>query len=241
MKTPSIARLLALIGLSSAGVLALVLLPVQEWTGRFLDWVQGIGAWGPVVVIAAIVLACVLFIPGSLMTLGAGFLFGIPLGTVTVSIGSTLGASAAFFLGRTLTRDLVERRITTHPRFHAIDRAVGSQGFKVVLLVRLSPLFPFNFLNYALGVTKVTFRDYVLASWIGMLPGTVMYVYLGSAAHGLSDALQGKVRSGPEQKALFVIGLVATIVVTGYVTRIARQALATTEEPCPTQPPQTSP
>ena len=136
-----------------------------------------------------------------------------------------MGASLAFWLGRTLARGLVEKRLAGNSRFNALDQAVAAGGFKIVLLTRLSPLFPFTLLNYAFGLTKVRFRDYVLASWIGMLPGTVMYVYLGSTVKELADVAAGKVEGGPARLVLFFVGLAATVVVTVYVTRLARRAL----------------
>ena len=107
------------------------------------------------------------------------------------------------FTGRTLARGFIEAKISHNPRFRAIDQAVKHEGFKIVLLTRLSPVFPFNLLNYAFGLTPVSLRDYFLASWIGMLPGTVMYVYLGSAAKNLADLAAGKVEGGTGQQALF--------------------------------------
>src|ERR687883_71015 len=147
---------------------------------------------GLVVLAAAYALAC-LVVPGSLMTLAAGSLFGVVVGTAVVSLASVTGASLAFWLGRTLARDLVEKRLAGNPRFRALDQAVAAGGFKIVLLTRLSPLFPFTLLNYAFGLTRVRFRDYVLASWVGMLPGTVMYVYLGSTVKELADVAAGNV------------------------------------------------
>jgi len=204
---------------------AVFLLPAKGYLVGFLEWVQGMGLWGPVCLVGLYVVACLLFIPGSLLTRGAGFLFGVAWGTIAVSIGSTLGATAAFLVGRTLARDWIEQKVAAKRSFQAVDRAVGRQGFKIVLLTRLSPLFPFNLLNFAFGLTSVSLLDYVLASWIGMLPGTVMYVYLGSAAKGLADLAAGKVEGGVGQKVLFAIGLVVAIVLAVLVARIARSAL----------------
>jgi len=167
----------------------------------------------------------VLFVPGSILTLGAGFLFGVVYGTIAVSIGSVLGATASFLIGRTLLRGAMEKRIAAYPRFQAIDRAVGEQGFKIVLLTRLSPVFPFNLLNYAFGLTKVRLWQYVLASLIGMIPGTLMYVYLGSALKSLAEVAAGTPKGGTPQTVFFVVGLVMTIVATVVITRVARRAL----------------
>jgi uncharacterized membrane protein YdjX (TVP38/TMEM64 family) len=186
------------------------------------------GAWGSLLVGVVYVLATLLLIPGSLLTIGAGFVLGVVVGTLTVSIASTVGAAAAFLLGRGLVRPWVQARIASSPKFRALDEAVRREGFKVVFLIRLSPLFPFEFLNYGLGLTNISFRDYVLASWIGMLPGTVMYVYLGSTLESLADLAAGRPRGGVGEKVLFGIGLATTIVVTVLVTRLARKALRDT-------------
>jgi uncharacterized membrane protein YdjX (TVP38/TMEM64 family) len=167
----------------------------------------------------------VLFVPGSLLTLGAGFVFGVAKGTVIVSVGSTAGAAAAFIVARSLAHDWVARRIARRPTLSAIGRAVETEGFKIVLLTRLSPVFPFNLLNYAYGLTSVPFSTYVLASWIGMLPGTIMYVYLGSAANSLAALVSGEAPRSASQQALFVLGLAATVAVVLIVTRRARRAL----------------
>ncbi len=113
------------------------------------------------------VVASVFFLPGSVLTLGAGFLFGVPVGFRSAWIGATLGACAVFFVGRTLARDWIAAKVAGNSKFAAVDEAVGKEGFKIVFLLRLSPLFPFNFLNYALGLTKVSFKHYALASLIG--------------------------------------------------------------------------
>ena len=228
MKKADTLRALALLSLIAAAVAGLIVLSVNvplrealgESLGRFRGW-----AWGPVVFAAVYALAC-LVLPGSIITLAAGSLFGVVVGTAVVSLASVTGASLAFWLGRTLARGLVEKRLAGNPRFRALDQAVAAGGFKIVLLTRLSPLFPFTLLNYAFGLTKVRFRDYVLASWIGMLPGTMMYVYLGSSVKELADVATGNVESGPPARlVLFFVGLAATVIVTGFVTRLARRAL----------------
>src|SRR5262249_10857542 len=156
-----------------------------------------------------------LLIPGSFLTLGGGATFGL-WAVAPISLGSTAAAGVVFLFSRYLARQWVEERIGSR-RFQALDRAVGEQGFKIVLLTRLSPVFPFNFLNYAYGLTQVRFRDYLLASWIGMLPGTFLYVYIGSLG---AEAVAGQ--KSPAEWAFFGIGLALTIVVTALVTRLAR-------------------
>jgi uncharacterized membrane protein YdjX (TVP38/TMEM64 family) len=190
-----------------------------------LEAIARLGAWGPVLFVLLYVAATVLFLPGSILTLGAGVVFGLARGAVIVSISATLGATAAFLVGRYLARDWVAGKIEGNQKFKAIDEAVAREGWKIVGLTRLSPVFPFNLLNYAFGLTRVSLWHYVLASWIGMMPGTVMYVYLGSVAGDLAAA-GGRASRTPAEWALYAVGLAATIGVTVYVTRLARRALA---------------
>ena len=192
-----------------------------------LEWVNGLGALGAVAFIALYILATIAFFPGSILTLGAGVVFGIGLGSLYVFIGATLGATAAFLVGRYLARGWVSRKIAGNIKFRAIDEAVGREGFKIVLLTRLSPIFPFNLLNYAYGVTGVSLKDYILAS-IGMIPGTILYVYIGSLAGSIATLGTGtQPVANPEvQWAIRIFGFIATVAVTVYVTRVARKALA---------------
>lgn len=215
-----------------AGVLAAVLLVVlakvfnvQLLIRRALDGIALLGPLGPVVFIAVYILACVLFIPGSILTLGAGVLFGVIRGSIFVSLASTTGATAAFLVGRYLARAWVAGKIEGNAKFKAIDEAVAREGWKIVGLTRLSPIFPFNLLNYAFGLTRVRLRDYLVASWIGMMPGTIMYVYIGSLAGDIATLGAGSRSKTAGEWTLYVIGLAATVIVTLYVTRIARKAL----------------
>ncbi len=200
-------------------------LPVKDWLIWALEWTDGLGFWGPVFVVAFYVVACVFLLPGSILTLGAGFLFKVPLGVVTVSVASTLGACAAFGVGRTVAHNWIAGKVAKNEKFAAIDEAVAQQGFKIVLLTRLSPIFPFNLLNYAFGLTNISFLKYALGSWIGMIPGTLMYVYFGAGLRSLADVAAGNVGKGMAGRLFFWFGLAATIAVTVFVTRIARNAL----------------
>jgi len=188
--------------------------------------IQELGALGVLLFILGYALATVAFVPGSLLTLAAGAVYGIGRGTAIVLVAATIGASLAFLVARYIARSAVETRLRGHEKFSAIDRAVGRQGFKIVLLLRLSPIFPFNALNYALGLTRVRFRDYLLAS-IGMLPGTLLYVYYGKAAGSVAELAAGRemMDRGVWHYVALAIGLVATIVVTAVITRSARRAL----------------
>jgi uncharacterized membrane protein YdjX (TVP38/TMEM64 family) len=198
---------------------------IQELLKSALDWVTSLGPWRPVPFIVIYILATILFIPGSILTLGAGVLFGVVLGSIYVSIGATIGAAGAFLVGRYLARGWVEKRIKGNPKFEAIDQAVAQEGWKIVGLTRLSPVFPFNLLNYAFSVTQVSLKDYFFSTWIGITPGTVLYVYLGSLAGSLTRLGRSKAHTLAEW-AFYAVGLIATVAVTIYVTQIAKKALA---------------
>ena len=190
-----------------------------------LDRISSLGALAPLAFIAIYVIACVLFIPGSILTIGAGVIFGVVKGSIYVSIAATLGATAAFIVGRYFARDWIARKLEGNSRFNAIDEAVGREGWKIVALTRLSPVFPFNLLNYAFGLTKVRLRDYVIASWAGMIPGTVLYVYIGAISGDLARAAGSGAARTPAGWAFNVLGLLATIAVAAYATRIGARAL----------------
>jgi uncharacterized membrane protein YdjX (TVP38/TMEM64 family) len=165
-------------------------------------------------------------VPGSALTPGAGLVYGTFIGVLIVSPASVLGATGSFLIARYFARDWVERRLRVYPKFSAIDRAVEKQGFKVVLLMRLQPVLPFVLLNYALGLTRVRLRDYVVASWIGMLPATIVYVYIGSALKNVSDLFSGGMaKHSPAGLALFWGGLAAGAVFLWLFTRMAKRAL----------------
>ncbi len=192
---------------------------------RFAAWVQGLGVWGPIVFATGYAVATVAMVPGSLLTLAAGAIFGLGTGLLTVFVGAATGATLAFLLARTVARSWIERRLEGHQRFATIDRAVGEAGLKIAFLLRLSPAFPFNLLNYALGLTRVTLRDYVTAH-LGMLPGALLYVYYGRLAGAVAEAVSGApVERGAGYYTLLGVGLVATVAVTTVVTRIATRAL----------------
>jgi uncharacterized membrane protein YdjX (TVP38/TMEM64 family) len=196
-----------------------------------LEQIQGLGAVGAIAFIALYIVATIAFLPGSVLTLGAGVVFGVVQGSIYVFIGATLGATLAFLVGRYLARGWVSKQIEGNSKFKAIDEAVGREGFKIVLLTRLSPVFPFNLLNYALGVTQVSLRDYFFAC-VGMIPGTVMYVYIGSLARDLTAIGTTNSPTNPGiQWTIRIVGLIATIAVTLYVTRVARKALADSVTP----------
>ncbi len=221
-------QLILLILLMVAIGVAFRMLPVGDWLKSSQHWIESLGPLAPVAYVMLYVATTVLLIPGSLLTIGAGGIFGFWLGLAVVAAGANLGALCAFLLTRTFLRERVARWAAANPKFAALDRAIGREGFKMVLLVRLSPVFPFMLLNYLLGLTTVRTGSYVLANLIGMLPGTFLYVYIGATAR---DALSGGAgAAGPWKIVLRVVGLLATIAVVVLVTRTARRAMAQVEK-----------
>ena len=202
-------------------------LNLQELLNESFLWVDSLGWLAPIAFIVIYNIATLLFIPGSLLTLKGGCLFGLLWGSIYVLIAATIGATFAFLVGRYISRDWVCEKIGNKPKFKAIDKAVARNGFKIVFLTRLSPIFPFNLLNYAFGVTQVSLKDYIFGS-IGMIPGTVMYVYMGSII-GHIAMNNSSIPKNPEtqliQWLLQGFGLIATAFVTIYVAKVAKKAL----------------
>lgn len=208
-------------------LVALINFNSLELLQNLLDRIQNLHSIDILAFIGAYILATVLLIPGAILTLGAGAIFGVVWGSIYVFIGATIGATAAFLIGRYFARQWVSKRIETNLKFSAIDEAVAQEGLKIVLLTRLSPIFPFTLLNYTFGITQVSLKDYLLGH-LGMLPGTILYVYIGSLAGNLArlgSASQISQTAETAQWVLRIVGLVATVAVTVSVTQIARKAL----------------
>lgn len=217
----------AKIAVGLAALVAVIILgrTLGGYIQPFAEWVEGVGVFGPVVFIFAYAAAVVAFVPASLLTLGAGAIFGIGPGTLYVFVAATLGSCLAFLVSRYVARAGVERRIEGNEKFARVDHAIAVEGRKIVFLLRLSPVFPFNLLNYALGLTKVSFADYAIASF-GMIPGTLLYVYSGKIAGDVASvASGGGVDGGAGYWAVLALGMAATLAVTIVVTRTARRAL----------------
>jgi len=215
-------------------IAAIVLVAAVALLGRraagyipaFAAYVESLGPIGPLVFMAGYVIATVALVPGSLLTLAAGALFGLVRGTLFVIVAASLGATAAFLIARYVARDAALRRMSGNSRFAALDAAIAREGRKIVFLIRLSPLFPFNITNYALGLTSISLQDYVLAC-IGMLPGTLLYVYYGRLIGDVANAVAGTpVEHDAGYWVLLLIGLIATVLVTAVITRAARRALS---------------
>nr|WP_293109614.1 TVP38/TMEM64 family protein [Okeania sp. SIO2F4] len=193
-----------------------------------LIWIESLGFWGPITFIIIYNLATLLLIPGSVLTLGGGVIFGVFRGSIYVFLASTLGATIAFIIGRYISRYRVSQQLSKNLKFNAINQAVVKEGLKIVFLTRLCPLFPFNLLNYAFGVMQVSLKDYIFGS-LGMIPGTFMYVYLGSLMGDIAliDTSQQPTNFTIEvtKWMINIVGLLATVLVTIYLTRLAKKAL----------------
>lgn len=200
-------------------------LPVAQWIMALADRLRGMGWTGIALFVAIYVVAAVALLPGSLFTLAAGFAYGPVGGLLVASPASVLAATVAFLLGRTVLRNWIRTRIQRYPKARALDTAIGTNSFKLILLLRLSPVIPFNILNYALGLSDAKVGRYVVASSVGMLPGTWLYVYLGSLATTAAQLTEAGQAGTPQKWILTGVGLLATVLVVVLVTRAAQRAL----------------
>ncbi len=219
-------KILLAVLLLTAIILFTVVFDAAAYLRDALNWIDTIGLWGPIVYSALYIAICVFLIPGSILTLGAGAVFGLLRGTLYTSIAATLGATVAFFLGRTLLRDWVSRMVAERPALKAVDQAVEREGGRVVFLLRLSPLVPFSISNYVYGLTRVPPGQYILASFVGMLPGIFVYTYIGGLARRIAELGAQDAGTTPLEWTLYVLGLLATAYATYRITLVARRALS---------------
>jgi uncharacterized membrane protein YdjX (TVP38/TMEM64 family) len=220
--------------LKSASLLVIVIcailiarkLPFGPVLQSLQDWIASIGLWGPIVFAILYVVAVVLMLPASPFTLIAGATFGLIGGTILASLASTTGAALTFLISRYLARERIARLLHHYPKVAAIERAVSLRGWRIVALLRLSPAVPFNLQNYLYGLTGIGFRTCVLTTWVAMLPGTFLYIYVGHAGRvGLEAASAGDRTRSPAEWVMMAVGLLATIAVTAYVARVAHRVL----------------
>lgn len=222
----SFLRITLLLLLLAAVVTACYTLPIEKILKNFLEWIEkDLGPWGPLVLAVAYIPLTVLAVPASVLTLGGGYLFGLPMGFAADSVGATIGAAAAFLLGRTIGRPFVISKLKDYPQFRLVAIAVHRSGFKIVLLLRLVPLLPFNMLNYLLSVTPVPIGSYMLASWLGMMPITFALVYVGTTLKDLSDVTHGWNEISKTRWAVVALGLIVSVVLIICATRVAKNAL----------------
>ncbi len=196
----------------------------QERILHLLDWISSLGWLGGLYLVLLYALACMTFLPGSLFTLGAGAIYGFLNGVALISVGSLIGSSLSFLIGRYVLRGYIQRKLKRHPKFQAIDQAIAIEGWKIVLLSRLSPIFPFSLLNYGLGLTQISLAHFMMASWLGTLPLISVYVYVGMLAGNLAHLTEAH-QSSRMEWSLKIIGLLATIALTVYTTKLAKNAL----------------
>mmetsp|Transcript_48386 Transcript_48386/g.115144 ORF Transcript_48386/g.115144 Transcript_48386/m.115144 type:complete len:330 (+) Transcript_48386:224-1213(+) len=224
-------RLFLLVCLIGGLVALLTALPTWEYLRIFAKWCEENQAVGAIILIGFYIIATLLAFPASVLTIVGGFIFGVWIGSAAVLTGATLGACLAFLCGRYLFRDAVNNAVATrYPRIRLVFGVIAKQGFKITFLLRLSPIVPFNALNYALGITEMSFLHYAVATLTGMIPGTILYCYIGSTVKSIGDIASGNMEQTPEQQIFFWCGLVASIIVTVgisfYARREMQQALA---------------
>jgi uncharacterized membrane protein YdjX (TVP38/TMEM64 family) len=218
-------RVISIIALILGVFLIMRTLPVGEGITRMEAWIESLGGWGPAMFALIYVIAAVAMIPGGLLTIAAGAIFGLLWGFIAVSIGSTIGAALAFLIGRYFARNTVKEQTAKYPKFAAVDRAIDEGGWRIIAMLRLVPLFPFNVGNYLLGLTPVKFWHYVLASWIAMMPGTLVYVYLGHVGRKGVEAAAGEAGLHPLEWVLMIVGFLVAVAVTVYITKLAKRKL----------------
>lgn len=221
----SVGRCFLLCLLILAIICAFVTLPIEEMLKDFVLWLKHVGPWGPFIMAVAYIPLNILALPASILTLGGGYVFGLKVGFAADSIGSTVGATAAFLVGKTLCRSYVSAKLKEYPQFQIITHAISKSGFKIVLLLRLVPILPFNVMNYVLSVTPISVGSYMLASYIGMMPVTFAFVYLGTTIKDISEIGSPEAALGPAHWWMLGIGLVLTVLSTVLITRVAKDAL----------------
>ncbi len=206
-------------------VLAAVMLPLREWLDQSSIWIDANPVAGRALFVCAFIVLTVLMVPGSILMLSGGYLFGLGIGLPLVSAGIAFGACAASFVSRTLARDWLTQRFADDARFKAIDRAVAKKGFLIVALSRLSLLIPFNLLNLIYGLSGISLARMTLATWLGMVPAVVLYTYLGSIASNLDELMSGQSQDDWVGRVILVSGLVMVALVTFIIHRTATREL----------------
>lgn len=219
------------------GVLTLLLglsriFALELWVVAVLSTVDDMGRWGILVFMLLYIVFCICAVPDLAPNLVAGMIWGTPTATLAVSFGRMLGASASFLIMRNLVSHWLQPIIQEHPRFDLIRRAVSEEGFKIIVLLRLCPVFPINFLHYALGLTNVSLPTYMAATFVGMLPRTFLVAYFGATGRSLADLYSGNVEEG-FQPLFFVGGLVLTLLVTALLAWTAHRSLKKVVESLP--------
>jgi uncharacterized membrane protein YdjX (TVP38/TMEM64 family) len=213
-------KIVAALLIIAAVIVLFRILPVATWLRHFQTYVRGLGALGYVVYILVYAACVVAFVPASILTLGAGAIFGFVGGTIVVVIGATIGATLAFLLARTVMRKRIEAMTAKNAKFRALDRAIAAEGMKIVFLVRLAVVFPFTYINYAFGLTAIPLWRYVLATFIGIIPATAAFVFASSAATSAATTSTSSIT-----KVVYIAGGIVAIIVSVLIGRIATKAI----------------
>lgn len=213
-------KIVAALLIVAAVIVLFHILPVATWLRHFQTYVRGLGALGYVVYIVVYAACVVAFVPASILTLGAGAIFGFVGGTIVVVIGATIGATMSFLLARTFMRKRIEAMTATNAKFRALDRAIAAEGMKIVFLVRLAVVFPFTYINYAFGLTAIPLGRYVLATFVGILPATAAFVFVSSAATNAATTSTSSVT-----KIVYIAGGIIAVIVSVLIGRIATKAI----------------
>ena len=235
MQNPFVHRFAVEVSIALSILLAAVLLTcvafleAEPHVLALLKWVDSHAFWGPAVFIIVYTLIVILLLPGMLFTLGAGFLFGIVKGSLLVIVAGTLGATVAFLTARLISRHYFGARLAgffeRHPSFAILDERVGRDEWKVVLLTRMVPFFPFKLSNYFFGISRFSLSNFVLGTLFGLIPITVTNVYIGSLAADLATLGSRSAARSNVEWAMYGVGLVVAVVVAVYIARLAHQAL----------------
>jgi uncharacterized membrane protein YdjX (TVP38/TMEM64 family) len=208
------------------GIALLMYFDVHEDVLRLLDWLDALGIWGPLLFIMIMMLVVVLVLPGVMFTAGAGFVFGVVEGTVCVVVGTTLGSALAFLIARHLFGDRASQFVLSRARLRLVSEELTPQGWKIVLLTRLVPFFPFKLSNYFFGLTQFSLRGFMGGTFVGIIPLSLHNVWLGSIAAGIT-APDGHIAARtPFEWVLYGGGFLAIVGLVVYLNRLARRALA---------------
>ena len=213
-------RTWASVAAASCLVALIIHLPIASVLSQANEWIGSQGEWAVPVFMAVYILAAIFGIPNIVLILAAGTLFGLTKGVLSPSIADTLSIAACFVIGQTVGRRWLTKVIKADSRFHKLDRVFAKKGWTIVLLTRLSPVLPSNILNYGFSLTKINFWQYLFFSWLGMLPVIFTYVYVGTFGASILTLDQS-----PQRLVLQALGLLATVGVMFYTTRLAASAL----------------
>jgi uncharacterized membrane protein YdjX (TVP38/TMEM64 family) len=218
-------RTLLIPALILAVVISAVFLPVEQLITALQSWAVTHQSSALLVITVSIILGTLLLLPLSLMMMLAGFLFGLGQGFAVVWVAGLIASTTAFWIGRSFARDWIERRIQRQPTFMAIDRAIQRKGFLVVLLTRLVMLVPYPWLNYSLGLTNVSFRDYALATNIGSMPTFFLFVYLGTTVSNIAAIVNGDISLEGSELVIAILGLATVAGLVLLIVRVAGRIL----------------